>query len=114
MPYYRVLLEASEIRVRDLSGGPPIIGFFATRVVHADSLQEAKKKATDMVLADWTTGEYAALNIGNRPVVKVDGVYASNWSKHFVFKNKGHAFFTEDGSAEQAIAADRGERRRSR
>jgi len=101
MPYYRVLLEAGGIKVPNLSDGPPIVGFFTTRVVRSDSVPEAEQKAKAMVLADWTTGEYAASNVGGKPELKADRVYGSNWWQYLWFKNNGHVFFTADENAEQ-------------
>ena len=109
MPYYRVLLEAKGIKVLDLSDGPPIVGFFTTRVVRANSIPEAEEKAKTMVPADWTTGEYAASNVGSRPILRVDTVYASSWWQHLRFENKGHSFFAEEENAEQAVQPDRRE-----
>ena len=106
MPYYRVLLEADGIEVPDLSNGPPVVGFCTTRIVRSDSVSGAEQKAKAMVLADWTTGEYAALNLGARPELKVDSVYGSNWWEHLWFKNKGHVFFAAGENAEQSVAAD--------
>jgi hypothetical protein len=60
MPYYRVTLEGSGIRVEDADGGPPIIGFFTTRAVRAHSVEEAEQMAKANVTSDyvqkWTVG----------------------------------------------------------
>jgi hypothetical protein len=93
----------------NLSDGPPIIGFFTTRIVRAKSLDEAEEKAKAMVLTDWTSGEYASSNVGSRPILRVDSVYGSNWWQHLRFKNKGHSFFAEEENAEQSVQPDRRE-----
>lgn len=109
MPYYRVLLEGKGIRVLDLSNGPPIVGFFATRFVQASSIDEAEEKAKTMVLIDWTAGESAKSNVGSKPILRIDSVYASNWWEHMRSKNKGHTFFAEEERAEQSVQPDRRE-----
>ncbi|MDC0680888.1 hypothetical protein [Sorangium atrum] len=93
MPYYSVILEGKGIKVQGADGEPPIIGFFATRAVRARSVKQAEEIAKAMVLADWTTGEYALLNRGGAPVLKVEGVNALSWWRFLRFKNTGHAFF---------------------
>ncbi|WP_437914873.1 hypothetical protein WME73_04505 [Sorangium sp. So ce302] len=111
MPYYSVILEGMGIKVEVADGGPPIIGFFATRAVRAHSVKQAEELAKAMVLADWTTGEYALLNQGGAPVLKVEGVDALSWWRFLRFKNTGHAFFTtvDEDDAEQAVSAERPE-----
>lgn len=108
MAYYRVLLEATGIKVVDLYDGPPVVGFFTTRIVRAESVKAAEEAAKAMVLADWTEGEHAALNQGGVPRLRTEAVYASSWWQHLRFRNHGHTFFPEeDADAEQAVAADR-------
>ncbi|WP_437297884.1 hypothetical protein [Sorangium sp. So ce426] len=111
MPYYSVILEGMGIRVEVADGGSPIIGFFATRAVRAHSVKQAEELARAMVLADWTTGEYAPLNQGGAPVLKVEGVDALSWWSFLRFKNTGHVFFTtvDEDDAEQAVSAERPE-----
>ncbi|WP_437907153.1 hypothetical protein WME95_04415 [Sorangium sp. So ce327] len=110
MPYYSVILEGKGIKVEVADGEPPIIGFFATRAVRAHSVKQAEEIAKAMVLADWTTGEYAPLNQGGAPVLKVEGVDALSWWRFLRFKNTGHVFFSMDeDDAEEAVSAERPE-----
>jgi hypothetical protein len=81
-------------------GGEPIIGFFTTRLVKARTVDEAEGKAKEMVLSDWTVGEYASINQGGTPALKVDTVYSASWWQSLKYKNTGHTFYTENEPAE--------------
>lgn len=82
--------------------GAPIIGFFTTRLVKARTVDEAEDKAKKIVLTDWTVGEYASVNQGGTPTLKVDAVYFASWWHSLRFKNTGHIFYTESEHVEQS------------
>ena len=108
MPYFRVLLEATGVEVVGLENTEiPAIGFFATRLVKAKSVEDAVEKAKNMIASEWSAGQLASMNRGGKPVLRADAVYASSWWASLTFKNRGHAFFKAENGAEQNAQMDR-------
>lgn len=59
MAYFRVMLGGTGIDVPSEENESSIIGFFTTRFVRGGTVREAERKAKDMVLSEWLSGEYA-------------------------------------------------------
>jgi hypothetical protein len=94
MPHFQVQLEGTGIRVIGRGEeGEPLTGFFATRLVEADTEEEAKEVATRIVLSEWTHGECAAINNGGSPVLKVAAVKPARWWHSLTVRNSGHTFY---------------------
>jgi hypothetical protein len=74
-------------------GEEPITGFFTTRLVKASSIAEAEEIAKEMVLRDWTSGEYASTNRGAPPVVRIEAAHETSWWRLFRFRNTGYTFY---------------------
>lgn len=72
MPQFVVVMEGTGIKVPSVP--EPIVGFLTTRKVKAVDQDEAIKKARNVVLQDWTDGEYQASNIGALPDLQIDSV----------------------------------------
>lgn len=99
MPYYRVMLHGTGIRVPSQESGEDLIGFYTTRLVRAASEAEAERNARRNVETQWTTGEYAATNLGARPELSTEWVRQTSFLDLFFFKSKGHAFYFRDADA---------------
>ncbi len=59
MPRFKVVVEGKDIEAATHQG-PPIRGFFATRVVVAPSVEEAQAHALALIERDWTEGKFSA------------------------------------------------------
>ncbi len=67
MAYFRVGFQGKGIRL-PFDDEDPAIGFFTTRVVNANSPDDAADVARKVVLAEWRDGgAYAAVNTGEIP-----------------------------------------------
>ena len=73
MPFFRVMLSGTGISLPCEEGSAPIVGFYTTRDVYASSIEQAVRKATDLVLKHWLPGgNYAAANEGAVPTITLD------------------------------------------
>jgi hypothetical protein len=95
MPFFRVMLSGTGISLPCEDGSAPIVGFYTTCDVHASSLEQATKEATDLVLKQWLPGgSYAAANQGAVPTVTLD----KSWRVNFLWglfgrKSSGYVFY---------------------
>jgi hypothetical protein len=95
--YFRIMLGGTGIDIpSDEKNGPPIIGFFTARLVMAATAAEAEKRAKDMVLSEWSSGEYARANKGSMPILTVESVQESSLSEKLRSKNKGYSFYMQE------------------
>jgi len=79
------------------SSGDEVIGFYTTRWVKADRSEEAEEIAKELVLLDWTEGEYADLNEGDPPIISVDSISPVGFLKYLWRRpGKGHAFYSSE------------------
>lgn len=97
MPYYRVLLHGTRIQVPGPDASdPPIVGFYATRIVRGVSEQDAVQQAKARVSAEWSTPAYAGTNLGDLPMLDVEWVRRTTFLDSLMFSNKGHVFYAAD------------------
>ena len=95
MPYYCVVLNGEGISVP--SSDDELTGFYTTRWVKADRPEEAGKAAKQLVLLDWTEGDYAEMNNGDPPVMSVDSISSVGILKYLWRRpGKGHAFYSSE------------------
>ena len=94
---YAVRVEATGIDILGEDPERPIVGFFATRMVRSQGPEEAGRRVTEMIIADWSIGEWAKVNRGNIPSLKVDEIWKVSFWRRLRFRNRGHVFFPEDG-----------------
>jgi hypothetical protein len=99
MPYYRVMLNGTGIRIPGQDGADDIVGFYTTRLVRASSEAEAERQARENVLGEWSVGKYAVSNAGARPTLSTEWIKRTSFFDQFVFKATGHVFYAaEDGA----------------
>lgn len=95
MPYFCVVLNGEGVSIP--SSGENTIGFYSTRWVKADGIEQAENVAKQLVLFDWTEGEYAGINDGVPPVLSVDSVYSIGLLKYLWRRpGRGHSFYTSE------------------
>jgi len=95
MPYYCVVMNGEGISVP--SAGDDIVGFYTTRWVKAEGSEGAEEIAKQLVLLDWTEGEYADVNKGDPPIMTVDSVSPVSFLKYLWRQpGKGHAFYSSE------------------
>ncbi|MBE7366208.1 hypothetical protein [Ramlibacter pallidus] len=99
MPYYRVMLHGTGIRVPSEGSGEDIIGFYTTRLVRASSEAEAERNACRNVETQWTTEEYAGRSLDGPPELSTEWVRRTSFLDVFFFKATGHAFYFRDADA---------------
>ena len=79
--------------------GKPIIGFYTTRLVKAESLAAAKVKAKVHLLKEWDAEPYVSSNSGSSPTVTIQSVQQAGFSDWLKFKNKGYSFYVDDNAS---------------
>ena len=99
MPFYRVMLNGTGIRVPGQAPASEIVGFYTTRLVHAPSEAEAARKARKKVTELWSSGEYAQSNAGAPPTLSTEWVRRTSFLDLFLFKGTGHTFYGADDDA---------------
>lgn len=100
MPFYSVLIEGENLNIPSESGGPPITGFFTSRVEWADSKSKAESKALDSVKRLWSNGRYAAQASAASLLLSVSESAPSTFWQWLVAPNNGHAFFAEEDNSD--------------
>ncbi|MBL8279053.1 MAG: hypothetical protein JNL93_20325 [Pelomonas sp.] len=96
MPFFNVLVEGSNLFIPGKDGDPPVVGFFASRVVWASKARKAEQKALQSVRDEWQTGEYANHPTSDRLQLAASEVSRSSFSRWLGAPNKGHVFFPSD------------------
>jgi len=92
------MLSGAGISYNFSDGSDPVIGFFTTRKVKADDLQQAHQLAKTLVLSEWQPGgDYAADNRGSLPALAVENSWPVGLlSGLFGRKGGGYAFYTQE------------------
>lgn len=96
MPYYRVMLHGTGIRVPRAEPGQDLIGFYTTRVVHAPTEDDAADKVFKMVDAQWARGKYADSNHGPRPILSMEWVRRTVFLDLFRYRATGFIFYWKE------------------
>lgn len=96
MPYFKVMIEGEGIKISSEKQEPSITGFFTTRLVRASTTEEAEKKAKTMILAEWTSAEYAKVNKGSLPSLTVSSMEKTNFIESLKSKYTGYSFYMHD------------------
>jgi hypothetical protein len=96
MPYFSVTMEGKGINIKQDDESQSIIGFFTTRIVRAVSSEDAENKAKDMITAEWSSGNYAAMNKGILPTLAVESVSQKTMIEYLIFKNSGYTFYSSE------------------
>ncbi len=98
MPFFRVMLAGSGISYPCTDGSLPAIGFLTTRDVRASSLQEAERKAKELVLVEWRSGgKYFSANQGACPSITVEESFQLTYLRGiFARKPSGYSFYTHE------------------
>lgn len=104
MPRYKVIIHGEGIEMHTMPGDArqgaekPIVGFYTTRFVEADSLNEVDDAVERLIHDEWSRGEYAANNKGDLPRVTVDRVYKPTlWERLFKrYQLCGSTFYSDD------------------
>jgi len=94
MPYFRVQLQGTGIRLAGAGSEPPIVGFYTTRIVRAASPAQAAEAAARTVSAQWADNTaYARSNAGSPPKLSVEWVKDDTFLGSLLFRGTGHAFY---------------------
>ena len=98
MPYYKVRLSGTGVEYQFEDSPDPVIGFFTTRLVSAPSADEAKLRATELVLREWQPdGEYASANLGGLPALTIEQVWPIGLLQGiFGRRPSGYTFYCHD------------------
>jgi len=96
LPYFKVMLEGKGIDIPSEENGPPITGFFTTRLVRASTIEEAEEKAKTMILTEWASGDYARANKGSFPSLTVSSMEKTSFIESLKSKYSGYSFYLHD------------------
>lgn len=97
MPFFRFLLEGTNLQI-PVEGATPVIGFFTTRVVWANTRAEAEAKALQSVRDLWTTGRYAATPSAAQLTITGSETGPANLWSWLRAPSTGHAFFASESA----------------
>ncbi len=95
MPFYSVVIHGDGIRVPVEGEGVPVGGFYAARVVLAESREQALERARKMISDEWAEGPYALANQGSMPRLRIESASNVSFWRWLWFKNKGYTFYPE-------------------
>ncbi len=97
MPYFRVQLHGTGICLVGSDSEPPIVGFYTTRIVRAESREAAATAAARSVTAQWGSGTaYAKNNRGSLPMLSVEWAKDDTFIGSLRFRGTGHTFYSAD------------------
>ena len=96
MTFYRVLVNGEQIELPDTDGGKPIIGFFASRAVRANTPDEAAERAKAIVLAKWADDKYQEGNRKGPPVLRIEKAERTSFVRYLTHPKRGFVFYAED------------------
>jgi hypothetical protein len=99
VPFYSIVVHGQAIRIPQLEGAAPLVGFYAPRVVWARSEQRAREKATELVERGWASNAWAAGNVGSKPALSIRSCSIANIASWLGSPNKGHVFYPEEKHA---------------
>jgi hypothetical protein len=107
MPYFRVQLHGTGICLFGSGSEPPIVGFYTTRIVRAESREAAATVAARSVTAQWGNGTaYAKNNRSSLPMLSVEWVKDDTFLGSLLFRGTGHTFYPADPSRAPEGVAD--------
>ena len=90
------MLHGEGINIPGENGRDAIIGFYTTRLVKADTPQEAEIKTKEIIIKEWSSGPYALANKGSLPKLSVKRVTGKTFFDSLRVKNKGYSFYSHD------------------
>lgn len=100
MPFFRVLIEGSNLSIPGEAGGSPIVGFFTSRVVWSDTKANAESKVLHSVEQLWASGSYAAKPSASQLKLSVSESGPASLGQWFSAPRKGHSFFSAENPGE--------------
>lgn len=100
MPFYRVLIEGSNLDIPNEVGDPPIVGFFTSRVLWSNSKADAEIKALNSVKQLWERGGYFTKSSAGQLALSVSESGPASLWQWLTAPNKGHAFFAAESARE--------------
>jgi hypothetical protein len=102
MPYFSVLVHGTGVEVPSFEGeGPPIVGFYANRVVTARDANEAFVLVSNGIRNEWSVGKYARANRGAVPTVHLDEAFEISFLSRWFRRPRGYTFYTGDDDADK-------------
>ena len=97
MAYFSVVMNGEGISVSSSDPDDDIVGFYTTRWVKAQNVDDAKHLAVDLVLRDWTDGEYADLSSGSPPRITNDMINEVNFFTYLRRRpGRGHTYYSSE------------------
>ena len=98
MAYFQVVLSGSGIALTFEENEQPVIGFYATRFVKAESSMLAEAIAKELVLSEWGAGgAYADANRGGLPLLAAESTVSVNVLTGVLKRrSKGYTFYQND------------------
>ncbi|MDH5179549.1 MAG: hypothetical protein OEZ39_11955 [Gammaproteobacteria bacterium] len=91
---YSIILEGRNFEVI-IDGKVKNMGFYTTRIVKADSIEEAEDKAIHLIKTDQSLINIMVKESVLEPVIEVDSVYKASWWKRT--GGKGYTFYPMGG-----------------
>lgn len=93
MPFFKVLVEGSGLRMAREDGDAPARGFFVLRIVWSKSEAEAADRAKQAIASDWVSGEHA--RCGEGPALEVVEIEPGSFFDWLRMRRPGYVFHSE-------------------
>jgi hypothetical protein len=90
------MMHGEGIRIASTVYARPIIGFYTTRFVKAESLIAAEEKTKGYLSKEWTSEPYVSSNSGALPTLIVQSVQEVGFFDWLRSKNKGYSFYVDE------------------
>ena len=118
MPHFRVILHGEGICIQHdsrsaaflgiqekaLEEDDPIIGFYATRLVHGTDKANAVEKAMALIFDEWLRPPLREINRGTKPHLSVDSIEKIGLIRYLSSRSaKGFTFYTSARSPEDTL-----------
>lgn len=97
MAYFSVVMNGEGISVSSSDPDNDIVGFYTTRWVKAQNVEDAKQLAIGLVARDWTEGEYAGLVSESPPRITIEEINEVSLFTYLRRRlGRGHTFYSSD------------------
>jgi len=92
------MMHGEGIHIAGTVHAKPIIGFYTTRVVKAESRIAAEEKAKGHLSKEWASEPYVSSNSGALPTLIVESVKEVRFFDWLRSKNRGYSFYVDQNA----------------
>ena len=94
MQLFLVMLHGTGIRLCVGDDSEPAVGFYTSRAIRADSMEQAVHKAKALVLKEWSSTSRAAHNSGTPPSLTTEEIRIADEAELANIATSGYSFYS--------------------